>query len=78
MTYKELNNLQSGDIIRHKSFDSNRNFVVTANFNTHVTAVASVDMTNPIEWELVSKHSKSFHLDCGEVTATISDIKPKE
>jgi len=51
MTPEEMTNLSSGDIIRHAS--GGEAFVVTGNFGGRVTAVRTVDVTNPIEWELV-------------------------
>lgn len=48
MTDEQMNNLRPGDIVRHKSsYDA---YVVTANFGGRVTAVRSVDITNPDEW----------------------------
>lgn len=45
--------LRMGDLVK-PSFDC-RIFVVTANYGNRATAVATIDMTNPQEWELVSK-----------------------
>jgi len=50
---KNLSDLKVGDVIRGKV--SHRSFVVTANYGTRVTAVHSADITNPMEWEIVSK-----------------------
>ncbi len=51
--------LEVGDLVRHKS--SIHSHVVTGNYGHRVTAVNSVDITNSIEWELVSKacHKKA-------------------
>lgn len=46
-------NLKTGDIV--KPIGDHRCFVVTSNYGDHVTAVATVDMTNPSEWDLVMK-----------------------
>lgn len=44
----KLNELPRGTIIRH-ALDE-RSFVVTANYGSRVTAVATVDVTNISEW----------------------------
>lgn len=51
MKPEEMSNLREGDIIRSKSIGLA--FVVTANNGDSVTAVRTVDVTNPGEWELV-------------------------
>lgn len=53
MTTEEMKKLERGDIVL--PFGDNRTFIVTANYGNHVTAVATVDITNPPEWELVLK-----------------------
>ena len=57
MNRKEFNNLISGDIIKHKS--DHKCYVITAHYGNRITAVTSVDLTNPIEWELVCKHKNN-------------------
>jgi len=54
MTGEELRGLERGDVIRHK-LNPGKSFVVTANYGDRVTAVETVDITNPTEWELVLK-----------------------
>lgn len=44
--------LKRGDLVKHKH--DRRTFVVTSNYGGRVTAVSSVDMTNPSEWDLVN------------------------
>lgn len=51
MDAKIFQKLKPGDIIKH--FDDNRAFVVTGNYGGRVTAVSSVDLTNPSEWEVI-------------------------
>lgn len=51
MKYTEFLKLSPGDIVRGKL--SERTFVVTANYGGRVTAVDSVDITNPNEWDLL-------------------------
>ena len=53
MTNLELLNLSTGDIIKHVT--EPQTFVVTVNFGDRVTAVTTVDVTNPVEWEVVAK-----------------------
>jgi len=54
MTDNELKNLNTGDIIRHLS--SGDSLVVTGNNGDTATAVRTCEITNPIEWQLISKH----------------------
>jgi len=49
MNTLEFRQLQIGDSIRHKN--DTRMFIITANFGDRITAVATVDLTNPFEWE---------------------------
>lgn len=53
MTTEEMKHLERGDIVKH-ALDS-RTFIVTGNYGGRVTAVATVDITNPPEWEVVLK-----------------------
>lgn len=46
-----ISDLQNGDIIRNKS--GSESYIVTGNYGTHVTAVRTVDVTNPSEWEVL-------------------------
>ena len=52
MTENQMRKLQVGDLVRGKL--SGMMFVVTGNYGDRVTAVKTVDMTNPEEWEIVS------------------------
>lgn len=52
MTEHQMRKLQVGDLVRDKL--RGMTFVVTGNYGDRVTAVRTVDMTNPDEWELVS------------------------
>lgn len=51
MTPAQLKGLQRGDLVRHKG--SGDSLVVTGNYGDRVTAVRTVDMTNPNEWDQV-------------------------
>lgn len=53
MTTEEMKHLERGDIV--KPHGDSRTFVVTGNYGGRVTAVATVDITNPPEWEVVLK-----------------------
>jgi len=53
MDTSTFKNLQQGDVV--KPSGDYRTFVVMANYGGRVTAAATVDMTNPSEWELVTK-----------------------
>jgi hypothetical protein len=53
VTEQEFSCLQTGDIV--KSDLGSKTFIVTSNYGGRVTAVTTVDMTNPFEWELVAK-----------------------
>lgn len=53
----DLKELQPGDQVRH--FGNPRNFYsVTMNYGTRVTAVRSVDLTNPAEWMVLRRAKK--------------------
>ena len=71
MTNDEMKNLQPGDIVRHKSGASG--YVVTANYRSRVTAVCTVDITNPIEWVLVQKAAQAQHGTTGTSSETPND-----
>lgn len=47
----DLKELKTGDIIKHKSGD--KSYVVTVNYGARVTAVTTVDVTNPVEWDVL-------------------------
>ncbi len=53
MDNQEFRRLNVGDTIKHKL--GSVQYVVTGNYGGRVTAVKSVDVTNPDEWELVIK-----------------------
>ena len=50
MTKDELKNLKEGDVIA-SMFDG-KVYMVTGNYGDRATAVRTVDVTNPAEWEL--------------------------
>lgn len=47
----DFKNLKVGDLVRGRS--SKQVYVVTGNYGNRVTAVETVDLTNPIEWEKI-------------------------
>jgi len=54
MKREELNSLRPGDIVRHKL--GTKAYIVTENFHDRVTAIRTVDITNPDEWDLIVKN----------------------
>ena len=50
---EQMKSLERGDIVKH--IGNSQTFVVTGNYGGRVTAVATVDITNLTEWELVLK-----------------------
>ena len=55
MKYKivrTLRDLRRGNIVRHRT--GGPTYVVNTNFGQRVTAVASIDITNPEEWEVLA------------------------
>ena len=52
VTKEELTQLRAGDVIRNNG--SANSYIVTANYGNRVTAVKTIDITNPIEWTKVS------------------------
>lgn len=51
MTKEEMRELKPGDIVQ--SLSDGSGYVVTANYGDRITAVKTVDITNPNEWLLV-------------------------
>lgn len=49
MTLEEFEGLKPGDLVRHARGDW-QVYVVTACHGDRVTAVRTIDMTNPVEW----------------------------
>jgi hypothetical protein len=56
MDAEEMKSLQPGDMVKHALF--NEVYVVTGNYGDRVTAVKTVDITNPPEWEVVKRPRK--------------------
>lgn len=53
MTRTEFDELSYGDIVRSQA--TGVEFMVQFNYGGRVTAVRTADMTNPSEWDLISK-----------------------
>ena len=56
MKWKEVNDLSElkpGMVVR--GWRTKEPHIVTANYGNHVTAVSTIDITNPPEWEILSK-----------------------
>ena len=52
MTKGEFKDLREGDIVQGKA--SGEGYIVTGNYGDRVTAVRTVDITQPDEWELIA------------------------
>jgi len=50
---EHMHALIAGDCVRHKA--SGVSYIVTSNYRERVTAVRTVDITRPDEWEIVYK-----------------------
>lgn len=61
MTEDELRSLKPGDVVRHRR--NGQSFQVLGNFGGRVTAVDLADVTNPNEWEVVSRSISSREID---------------
>jgi hypothetical protein len=53
LTEEQFKQLQAGDVVKGKS--SGNTFIVQANYGNRVTAVKIADMTDPAQWDLISK-----------------------
>lgn len=53
MDVTALMQLRTGDIVKSKF--SGETYIVTANYGNRVTAVKTVDITHPNEWELIEE-----------------------
>jgi len=54
VTKDDFLQLSQGDIVQNMSPDS-KPIMVTSNYGDRVTAVATYDLTNPSEWEIILK-----------------------
>jgi hypothetical protein len=53
----DFSKINAGDIIKHKA--DHRKYIVTANFGNRITAVKTIDATNPIEWEVFNRSGEN-------------------
>jgi len=60
MYFDQFKSLRTGDIVSHKSKYDIGIYVVTANYGNRVTAVRTVDITNPYEWDLISRCRRKY------------------
>jgi len=51
MTPEDFKNLKPGDIIRNKS--GSEGYIITAHYGSRATAVRTIDVTNPSEWDWI-------------------------
>lgn len=61
LTEAKFKQAQPGDMLRSRT--DSRVFVVTGNYGGRITAVASVDVTNPIEWEIYDEPELEFGMN---------------
>ena len=60
MTEEEFKKLGVGDALMHVT--GGHSVIVTGNYGDHVTAVRTVDVTNPDEWRIIRKvHTDESH-----------------
>ena len=59
MDKRDFEALGRGDLIRHKATGLAETYIVSVRYGDRVTALASVDIINPIEWDLVLKANYS-------------------
>jgi hypothetical protein len=69
---KSISELKTGDVIRHKT--SQKSYLVTDCFGSRATAVRTVDITNPGEWE-VMKDPEVITGEIGEGTVILRNEK---
>lgn len=55
LTAESMKKLRNGDLVKHRL--GPEVFVVTGNYGERVTAVRTVDITNPGEWEHIKPWS---------------------
>lgn len=51
MTKEEFKKLKPGDVVMNNG--SLSTYIVSGNYGNRVTAVITIDLTNPSEWELL-------------------------
>lgn len=61
MSTAEFRTLRPGDIVSHRG--TGQQFQVLGNFGGRVTAVDLADLTNPSEWEVVSRKVSDREID---------------
>lgn len=57
MTLEEFEALKPGDLVRHANGDWHV-YIVTAYYGDRITAVRTIDMTNPAEWKKIDTTPK--------------------
>lgn len=53
MTKEQFKKLSRGDIVRHKS--GGASLLIDGDYGTRKTAIRTIDLINPSEWDLVFK-----------------------
>ncbi len=57
MNKEQFKQLKAGDPVSHKA-DRSQGYIVHCNYGNRVTAVKTVDITNPAEWDLVAEYER--------------------
>jgi hypothetical protein len=55
---RSVADLKEGDIVRgvvHDTLPGGEPYIITANYGAHAVAVRTLEVTNPIEWEVLRK-----------------------
>ena len=61
--FKSVKELKEGDIILHKGNTSGPAYIVTGCYGNRVTAVRTVDVTNPGEWMVLKLNQNQARLN---------------
>jgi hypothetical protein len=64
MTNEEFKHLREGDIVRAKA--SGISYVICVNYGRHVSAVRTIDITNPEDFDVIEKAAKKGPLDLSD------------
>ncbi len=56
----KLKDIRAGDLIRHKSGHIRPIYMVTVNYGSRVTIVATDDLTNSVEWEVFNHDTRMY------------------
>ncbi len=57
---RSISELKRGDLIRHRSPDSVASYIVDGVYGDRATAVRTIDITNPSEWEVMQVYERNL------------------